>query len=188
VTIEIRSDSKFNKVNISDNGPGIEPKKLSKLFESFYTSGNKDGTGLGLSYCNGVMQSFGGDVICESTVGKGTRFSLVLPKISQKDFDQYKSSIIENIKVKIGGKHFLVVDDREMNLMTVKSFFQFVDFSVDRAENGLEAFNNLREGEYDGIIMYISMHVMDGLEAVERIHAGEAGEEVKDVPIIAFTS
>ncbi|MCM8541302.1 MAG: response regulator [Lentisphaeraceae bacterium] len=188
VSIEIRSDSKFNKVNISDNGPGIEPKKRAKLFESFYTSGKKEGTGLGLSYCKRVMQSFGGDVICESTVGKGTQFSLILPKISQKDFDQYKSSIIENIKVKIGGKHFLVVDDQEMNRMTVKSFFQLVDVSIDEAENGLEAINMLREGEYDGIIMDISMPVMDGLEAVERIRAGEAGEEVKDVPVIAFTS
>ena len=188
VKIEIVSDRNGNRVNISDNGPGIDSKRLSKLFESFYTSGKKEGTGLGLSYCKRVMKSFGGDISCESELGMGTKFTLLLPKISQKDFDSYKNAIIDSIKGQIGGKHFLIVDDQEINRMTVKSYFQLVDVSIDEAENGLEALEKLKAGSYDGVIMDISMPVMDGLEAVELIRSGDAGEKVKDIPVIAFSS
>lgn len=188
VEIKVLNDKKYNKIIVSDNGPGIQPSKLSRLFESFYTSGKKEGTGLGLSYCKRVINSFDGEITCESVEGKGATFTLHLPKISNSDFENYKATIVENIKYKMGGKHFLVVDDQEMNRMTVKSYFQLVDVTVEEAENGLEALRKLQSGSFDGVIMDLSMPVLDGLQAVEKIRAGEAGREVADIPIVAFTS
>ena len=188
VDIEIKAGADFNKVIIRDNGPGIAKAKLPKLFESFYTSGKVEGTGLGLSYCKRVMDSFSGDISCASDEGKGAEFTLCLPKISQQEFDDYKNSIIENIKAQIGGRHFLIVDDQEINRMTVKSYFQLVDISVDEAVNGQDALDKLSAGQYDGVIMDLSMPVMDGLQAVERIRTGEAGAKNTDIPVIAFTS
>ncbi|MFL2499838.1 MAG: sensor histidine kinase [Porticoccaceae bacterium] len=49
---------------------------LSKLFDSFYTSGRSGGTGLGLAYCKRTMQALDGDIHCISELGKFTSFKL----------------------------------------------------------------------------------------------------------------
>lgn len=77
-----------DKVVVKDNGPGISAEVVPRLFESFMTSGKAEGTGLGLSYCKRTMQSFGGDIACESVVGQCTQFTLSFPALSQSSSAQ----------------------------------------------------------------------------------------------------
>jgi two-component system NtrC family sensor kinase len=71
---------KFVAVDIADNGCGIEQKKIAQIFNPFYTSKKVGkGTGLGLSVSLGTAQSHGGFIDVESTPGKGSVFSLILP-------------------------------------------------------------------------------------------------------------
>jgi len=65
-----------------DNGKGIPPENLDKIFEPFYTTRRgRGGTGLGLHILyNLVTQKLGGTVRCESTPGQGTSFTLLLPQ------------------------------------------------------------------------------------------------------------
>ncbi|NDC31974.1 MAG: response regulator, partial [Bacteroidetes bacterium] len=58
--------SKYNVIYVHDTGPGIPPEIIPKLFNDFFTSGKKDGTGLGLSFCKRNMKIFDGDIIVES--------------------------------------------------------------------------------------------------------------------------
>ena len=76
--IEIRTEAKpdGNYLYFKDYGPGIEKDKLALIFESFFTSGKKDGTGLGLPFCKRIMTAFEGDIICRSEIGKWTEFQL----------------------------------------------------------------------------------------------------------------
>ena len=81
VKIEIRSEIKSdgNYLYFKDYGPGIEKDKLELIFESFFTSGKKDGTGLGLPFCRRIMRAFDGDIICRSEVDEGTEFEMRFP-------------------------------------------------------------------------------------------------------------
>jgi len=70
---------------VKDNGIGIPPDKIDKLFTKFYQidtsfSRKHGGSGLGLVICKGIVTSLGGDIKVESEVGKGTTFSFVIPK------------------------------------------------------------------------------------------------------------
>lgn len=78
VKIEIRTEIKSdgNYLYFKDYGPGIESDKLELIFESFFTSGKKDGTGLGLPFCRRIMRAFDGEIICKSEVDKGTEFEM----------------------------------------------------------------------------------------------------------------
>jgi signal transduction histidine kinase/CheY-like chemotaxis protein len=58
--------NKYSVIYVHDTGPGINPKIMPKLFGSFFTSGKKGGTGLGLSFCRRNMKIFGGDIVVES--------------------------------------------------------------------------------------------------------------------------
>jgi signal transduction histidine kinase len=74
---------------IRDNGCGIPADKLPKIFDSFYTTksgpdaSGKGGTGLGLSMCHDILEAHHGRIRVDSTVGKGTAFTLKLPTVSK---------------------------------------------------------------------------------------------------------
>jgi signal transduction histidine kinase len=70
------------QIQVRDTGPGIAPENLSKLFDSFYTSGKSGGTGLGLAYCKRTMQALDGDIYCQSELGVHTAFRLSFPDLA----------------------------------------------------------------------------------------------------------
>ena len=79
--IDIKADKKDSQLTMEyrDNGRGIKPGDLAHIFEPFYTTNKKTGTGLGLHIVyNLVTQKLNGTIICESNPGKGVEFRLRL--------------------------------------------------------------------------------------------------------------
>lgn len=75
-----RRDQDAVCVTVSDNGCGIPADDIQRIFEPFFsTRGDQGDTGLGLSITYGLVKEIGGDIQVDSTVGKGTRFSVLLP-------------------------------------------------------------------------------------------------------------
>ncbi len=73
------------KLEIEDNGVGIEEANLQKVFDPFFTSGKEGGTGLGLSVSYGIVRRYGGAIEVESTLGEGALFRLLLPLASSEE-------------------------------------------------------------------------------------------------------
>jgi signal transduction histidine kinase len=94
LTIVTRQDESKIYMDISDTGCGIAPEDLSKIFDPFYTSkpskgeeqkeGEPTGTGLGLYTCIELLKPFNGEIAITSNLGKGSVFTVVLPK-QEKD-------------------------------------------------------------------------------------------------------
>jgi signal transduction histidine kinase len=67
-------------VHVSDEGIGIAPEHLPRIFDRFYlTETSEKGVGLGLYICKGLVEIMGGEIWVVSEVGKGTTFSFTLP-------------------------------------------------------------------------------------------------------------
>jgi len=82
ITITKHKDEKKFIIQISDTGVGIPEEVLPNLFErKFYTT-KPHGLGLGLSYCKRTIESHGGSIMVDSVLGKGTVFTIELPRIS----------------------------------------------------------------------------------------------------------
>jgi two-component system NtrC family sensor kinase len=80
ITIAARREDDFVRLDVSDNGVGIDAKALDNIFEPFFTTKPPGkGTGLGLSVCYGIVQSWGGRMRAESKVGQGTTVRIFLP-------------------------------------------------------------------------------------------------------------
>ncbi len=80
--IQVKSFQKGReiRVSITDNGQGIPPDGINRIFEPFYTTKDPGkGTGLGLSICHRIVKQHGGYIEVDSQVGKGTIFTVVLP-------------------------------------------------------------------------------------------------------------
>lgn len=71
-------NEKFNILHFKDTGQGMDAEVLSKLFTPFFTK-TYHGTGVGLAFCKLVMQSFGGDITCDSVKGEYTDFTMTFP-------------------------------------------------------------------------------------------------------------
>jgi signal transduction histidine kinase len=69
-------------VHFEDTGPGLTPDELGQIFQPFYST--KDGTqglGLGLPICRKILERYSGQLVVESQPGRGTRVTILLPKI-----------------------------------------------------------------------------------------------------------
>ncbi len=77
VRVETRPLVTHVEISVSDTGPGIPAEKLSKLFDPFFSTKER-GTGLGLALTQQIIHEHGGEISCESELGKGTRFFLRL--------------------------------------------------------------------------------------------------------------
>ena len=78
ITIELRAEDEMLRVAVSDDGVGIDPVALRKIFDPFYTT-RSGGTGLGLANVDRIVRAHGGRVEVDSTPGEGTTFLLLLP-------------------------------------------------------------------------------------------------------------
>ncbi len=78
VDVSIARESDHALIIVRDNGKGISPESLPKIFRPFFTT-RKEGTGLGLSLASGIVQSHGGKIEAQSALGKGTQFRIHLP-------------------------------------------------------------------------------------------------------------
>ena len=81
VEVETHRDGADTVVlTVADDGSGISPENLDKIFTPFFTTKPVgQGTGLGLAICHGIVASHGGKIRVDSEIGRGTRLSLVLP-------------------------------------------------------------------------------------------------------------
>ncbi len=78
IQIKVEQENKFIRIEINDNGCGIKPEILPKIFSPFFSTKEK-GTGLGLALCAKIVEAHGGQIKAESIVGKGTTITIWLP-------------------------------------------------------------------------------------------------------------
>jgi two-component system, NtrC family, sensor kinase len=78
IRVKIQEEKGFAMVQVSDTGRGISPEALPKIFKPFFTT-RREGTGLGLSLANSIVQSHAGRIEVSSELGRGTQFKIWLP-------------------------------------------------------------------------------------------------------------
>ena len=85
IHVDMNREGQFIRVTIRDTGCGVVRKNLARIFEPFFSSKpTGEGTGLGLSICERIITQHGGKIICESKIGRGTKFKILLPIEKEK--------------------------------------------------------------------------------------------------------
>jgi signal transduction histidine kinase len=79
IDVELDADNGAVSVAVADSGPGISAEEAERIFRPFWSRDGGGGTGLGLAIANELANALGGRIELDSSVGRGSRFRLVLP-------------------------------------------------------------------------------------------------------------
>ncbi len=162
---------------VADNGTGIPAEILEKIWEPFFST--KDvgkGTGLGLSMVYGIVKQTGGFIYCDSVMGKGTTFSIFLPRHwPEKVTPPAHNVAVEAVPAKredfTGKGRILVVEDEDSVRAFAVRALQSRGYTVleaDSGERGLEAIENDKDG-FELILSDVVMPEMDGPTMLSEI-------------------
>lgn len=195
----LASTGNYIRIDVSDNGCGIDKENLEKIFDPFFTTkGKKEGTGLGLSITYTVVKNADGHIKVSSEKGKGTRFTILLPLSEEKQKkEEDKKQSIEEMK----GINILLVDDEPMIREIGMEIFESLGHNVTTAGNGIECLEILSKGEgnYDVVILDMIMPGLDGFHTLAEMsargidtkvivstgfHSGDEFDEITSNPLV----
>ncbi|WP_319589232.1 response regulator [uncultured Desulfobulbus sp.] len=156
-------------LQVEDNGIGIPPEYLQRVFEPYFTTKKlHEGTGLGLSVVHGIVNDHGGAVTAESVPGRGSRLTVYLPE-AEEDFEDSKYERESSYSNSEG--NILVVDDEQPITFFLVQVLEHLGYKVVAcvsSEAAYEMFLKKKE-EFDLVITDMGMPGMTGLELSEKI-------------------
>jgi len=159
---------------IEDNGHGMDKETQSRIFEPFFTTKEKGkGTGLGLSTVYGIIKQSGGYVLAQSEVGRGTTFSIYLPRVEEP---AESVSVTRASQSATGGSEtVLLVEDEESVRQLVRETLEAKGYKVLEADHGAAALQVASDyhGPIDMLITDVVMPGMSGRELSEQLSASD---------------
>ncbi|MCK6261862.1 hybrid sensor histidine kinase/response regulator [Vibrio sp. ZSDE26] len=175
IEISVMQKDTQNHVIVRDTGPGIPEKIQTHIFNDFFSHNKSGGSGLGLGYCQRVMNSFGGTIQCQSSLGEFTEFQLLFPAIAMantkdkpiENKQDYRNIVTSFDTQPFSHKHILVVDDKEVQRALVTLYLEQLDLGLNiiQANNGKTAIDIFKSNPIDLVIMDVQMPVMNGFDA-----------------------
>jgi signal transduction histidine kinase/ligand-binding sensor domain-containing protein/CheY-like chemotaxis protein len=167
------------RLSVSDTGVGMDEHVMQHMFEPFFTTKEPGkGTGLGLATCYGIVQQLGGAIYPESELGKGTIFSVFIPRVDLPA--EPTPRVPETAVQRRGTETVLLVEDEPLVRDIAKSALSDQGYQVLEAEHGEEAVAVAREhdAEIQIVLTDVVMPKMGGRELVENLRRTRPGIRV----------
>ena len=164
-----KGEESFARIEIEDNGCGMPREVQSRIFDPFFTTKKPgEGTGLGLSMAQGVIEQLGGRLTCDSTVNVGTCFRIELltatgsaAKLAKPPSQPTRSA--KSLRI-------LLVDDESMVRSAGQALLRGLGHQPSVAGSGQEALSMLEAETFDVVLLDLTMPNMSGKEAYVQIH------------------
>lgn len=192
-----------NKVHmlfkIKDNGKGMNPEFLSRIFkpfeqESASTARKFGGTGLGMAISDNLVKLMGGHIVVDTALGRGSDFSVYIPFDIAEGEQTWNEDLPDSPSAptskSIKGLRFLMAEDNAINAEIAVELLALEGVTTEVAENGLIAidmFKNHPLGYYDVILMDIQMPEMNGWTATKQIRNLNS-DYAHNIPIFALSA
>ncbi|MDA8138862.1 MAG: ATP-binding protein [Desulfobacteraceae bacterium] len=177
-------EKEYMKLTVSDTGHGIPQEDIGRIFEPYFTTKEKGlGTGLGLATVHGIIQSYEGTIDVSSVVGRGTTFTVYIPKCSF-GAEQFALTKTQPISLPRGQGRILLVDDEASLVAVSKQMLARMGYEVhpfSEATEALACFKANPNG-FDLVITDQTMPGMTGQELSEHVMKAHPG-----IPIILCT-
>lgn len=187
-------DERFYRFTVSDNGIGMAPEFLERIFlpferEDTSMTSKTSGVGLGMAITHSIVEMMGGRIDVQSERGKGSTFTVLLPcHLAQEP--QAPQPATDPEAFSLEGRHFLLAEDNFLNMEIATELLSMEGAVITPVQNGQEAvdaFAASSPGTFDAIILDIQMPVLDGYGAARAIRALPR-PDAQAIPILAMTA
>ena len=187
------------RIEVEDNGYGMTPEYLEKIFDAFTRAENSmtnkvQGTGLGMAITKSIVELMGGTIAVSSEVDRGSLFvvelDLRIAEDGTADLHKSGSTAVPTEGCSLEGMRFLAAEDNEINAEILTELLDLEGASCEVAGNGqlaLERFSQAETRAFDAILMDVQMPVMNGYDATRAIRALPRSDAAA-IPIIAMTA
>jgi PAS domain S-box-containing protein len=172
----------YARLSVTDTGVGITPDILGFIFDPFFTTkAAGEGTGLGLSVVHGIVANHGGTITVSSQPGKGTTFTVYLPKFIE---EQSQNSADGDSSIPRGHERILFIDDEKDLAAMGDEMLSGLGYHVTSATCSREALALFRldPARFDLVISDQTMPYMTGMELAREVLAVR-----HDMPVILCT-
>jgi CheY-like chemotaxis protein len=201
VKLIVEDKDKTVELKVQDNGIGISNKELDKIFRQFYRvkdTTEVEGSGIGLSFVKSLVQSHGGEINVVSKIGKGSEFTVSLPKIQQKkEVKKFESVVIEqeqkdtenilpvseNLQSPAATKTILIIDDEEETREILERYLSRT-YLIIQASDGEIGLKIAEEQSPDLIICDVMMPNIDGFAFLSFL---KENKKMANIPVIMLT-
>ncbi len=204
IKLDIKYEKRtFNNItliaSVEDNGIGIKETDLPHIFENFQRfelSRNRSiqGTGLGLSITQDLVNLLHGQILVNSTYGKGSVFTVKIPQKVidaaplESIYDDYSTDTKKHqLSFTAPKARILIVDDVQMNLDVLVGLLKKTEIQIDSVLSGAAALEKLNTTKYDLVFLDHMMPEMDGIEVLTRLRANKQSIN-NETPVIMVTA
>jgi PAS domain S-box-containing protein len=192
--LERHGDISVCVISVSDTGIGISEDNLKRIFAPFIQADASmarkyGGTGLGLAISRRLVELMNGHIDVDSCLGEGTTFSVTIPFLLDPHNLQ-PDPLTRNTRLQVYSARqlrILVAEDSEINCKVICGFLAKMGIQFECAQDGHEAVEKWRRGNFDLILMDIQMPVMTGEEALTAIRKLES-DRGGHIPVVALTA
>ncbi|MDY0039977.1 MAG: response regulator [Desulforhabdus sp.] len=178
LTLSSWSQNEWVIIEVVDTGIGVKNEVLTKIFDPFYTTKGVVNSGLGLSVSWSLVNRCGGEIQVTSKQGKGTTFSIKLPRSRHQKGTNKQNSLERNLDK----YHILVIDDEIPVLEIVRDMLRLKGHRVAAVSDSIEALRLIEKESFDLVLTDLGMPVISGWQIAEKVKANSPG-----VPVILFT-
>lgn len=181
------------RFSVEDTGMGFDASTRERLFGRFEQADGGitrrfGGSGLGLSICRQLAEMMDGDLDCESEPGGGSSFFLTLPFLPVETPVAQAEAGPASLGDVVPTLRVLLADDHPTNRKVVEMILAASAVELFQVENGAEAVEAYRAGDFDLVLMDMQMPVMDGLAATREIRLHEAAMGRTRAPVVMLTA
>lgn len=162
-------DGDYVCITVRDNGSGIAPEDVARVFEPYFSRKDERGTGLGLAICKKIVQQYLGDIRLESVMGSGTTFEVLLPR--HEESAAMAEELVEELVPLAGSERILLVEDQDGLRDVLVSFLERLGYRATGASTAAAAMATFvtEDGNIDVLVADVELSDSNGPELARQV-------------------
>lgn len=178
ILVQTAADDVHVRIAVRDVGRGIPPEHLDRIFDPLFLSDPEEGSlGVGLAVTSDIVSAHGGRIEVESTPGEGSRFLVVVPRVTGLPLDERDAAAPGELRGRV-----LIIDDDSDTMRSLRSTLEHEN-DVTEAHGGAQALDLVAgDHDFDVVLCALNMAVMDGAD----VHAAMRERAPELAPRMVF--